>query len=239
MLRNKLVALFVCIGTSFAWPQDTATSIDAPQSTDAIRELESTHYSNYSSHASITEMAEQPECQKKGTVTVVQSTIPHNRMGSGSTDPFDWLHGLALNSEAVIIGHPVAESSALTAEHTFVFTDNDFEVERVFKDTRGVLRNGSRIVVTRPGGTFAYKGLTLTAVEVELPTFTLGQRYLIFLHRLPDTGTYGVHGVAAYSLQNGLASSIARHPKHLQGAMDEWSFLSQLERFTSQEADGR
>ena len=98
--------------------------------------------------------------------------------------------GLACDSDLVVLGTTGAGISHMTFDKSFLYTDWELSVERVFKNNPSAsVQVGSRITLVAPGGTLQIDGRTIHATE-GVPFPAAGQKYLIFLTSVPKTGAY-------------------------------------------------
>jgi hypothetical protein len=104
-----------------------------------------------------------------------------------------YLQGLTCKADAIVVGIVKSKSSQLTEQGTSIFTDYDLSVENVYKDNAAAsLQPGTDITVTRFGGAVKLngKGRVLRATsETERP-LKVGDRYVLFLKFIPETGAY-------------------------------------------------
>jgi len=97
---------------------------------------------------------------------------------------------LACGSDLVALGTAGAGISHMTFDKSFLYTDWEFSVERVFKNNpSAAVQAGSHITLVASGGTLQIDGRTIHAVD-GVPFPAAGQRYLIFLTSVPKTGAY-------------------------------------------------
>lgn len=115
------------------------------------------------------------------------SEVPLSNLPLGES-----LTRLRCAADAVVIGSVRGKSSNLTEGGTFVFTDYDVAVDDVLKsDARAPVESGDAITVTRPGGTVSIRGRVVRAIDREVERLEVGQKYLLYLRRVPATGAYG------------------------------------------------
>jgi hypothetical protein len=93
-------------------------------------------------------------------------------------------------SDVIVLGAADTGISHMTSDKSYLYTDWEFSVERVFKNNPNAsVQTGSRITIVAPGGTLQIDGRTIHASEL-VPLPAAGQRYLIFLTSVPKTGAY-------------------------------------------------
>jgi hypothetical protein len=103
----------------------------------------------------------------------------------------DFLKELSCNADAIVIGSARGRTSQLTENKEFLFSDYVVTSEEVFKNNSAAyIAPSSDIAVTRPGGRVQIKGRTISAVDGSFKPLDMGERYLLFLKYLPETGAY-------------------------------------------------
>lgn len=214
-------------------------TIDPRTSTPEIREIESRNYSQFAYLTPLPDLQSLPQNASKDPIVVAYSPREHNNIGGASTDPNSWLQTLIANSDAVLVGRPYNRISALTAEKTFVFSDYEFIIEDVLKDKSKHLSANSQIVVTRPGGLITYESKSFRAIDSEFQLFRLGDIYLLFLHRIPETGTYLVTAERAFSIKDGNVLSAKRNPRFKFQDIHRDTVTSLIKGYVSKEDEGR
>jgi len=95
------------------------------------------------------------------------------------------------NADAIVVGTLTSKASQLTEDGSFIFTDYEMAVEEVLKDDAAApVQTGGLITVTREGGEVSLRGRVLRAKRAGFKSAEVGGRYLLFLKRIPDTGSY-------------------------------------------------
>jgi hypothetical protein len=121
------------------------------------------------------------------TITIIDEEPP--RRDSLLIDAY--LKGIALRSDAVLIGTVDNSVSYLTEDERFVFTEHSIKVEEVLKDSNPAqLTPGSDVLVVSPGGSVDVGGRIVRIRLREFRDFRKGARYLLFLSRVPGGDTY-------------------------------------------------
>lgn len=212
---------------------------DVQVSSPETRTIESHHYEPYAYLPTITVLSSLPENQSKNPIVTVHAETEHHRVGGASVDPSAWLQELVANSTAIVVGRPYNRVSALTAEQTFVFSDYEFQIEKVLKDSGKHISTSSQIVVTRPGGAIDYGPKSFRAIDPEFQLFHLGERYLLFLTRLPDSGTYKVTAARAFHLEGGLVRPAKTHPLHVLQSDREDELLERARNYIAKEGGSK
>lgn len=115
---------------------------------------------------------------------------------------------LACNADAVIVGVAKDKSSQLTEDGEFAFTDYELTVEQVIKDNKSShLQPNAPLTVTRPGGKIQLSGHIIEAEDAAFKPLTKGERYILFLKFIPQTGAYtALNSMSTYGLgQNNIS----------------------------------
>jgi hypothetical protein len=161
-----------------------------------------------------------PDPDKNGVVTLISDFLSNYAqsvylpLADGYVpDPADEELGSLIGSPTIVRAIAKDRRSAFTPGGTFLYSDWDFEIERVFKD-RGPesAQLGATITVTRPGGSLVQNGITYVADDKNYPDFQRGSSYILFLHPLPDSHSFQVFEGHAFVL-NGFAVSIIDDPQ--------------------------
>jgi hypothetical protein len=103
----------------------------------------------------------------------------------------DYLQTLACKADAVLVGVVKSKSSQLTDEGTFIFTDYELTAEDVIKNNpASPVQPNDNITVTRTGGAVKINGHTARATDFSQRPLQVGERYVLFLRLVPNTGGY-------------------------------------------------
>jgi len=103
----------------------------------------------------------------------------------------DFLQVATCDAEAILTGIVIAQSSQLTAEGDFVFTDYTIAVESVLKNFEGAsISERSNVVISRAGGAVLINGHLVTAVDRSAKLLNSGDKYLFFLKNIRSTGAF-------------------------------------------------
>ncbi|MCA1630564.1 MAG: hypothetical protein LC785_00450 [Acidobacteria bacterium] len=102
-----------------------------------------------------------------------------------------FLQSIACHADAVVMGEVTGKSSQLTENEDYIFTDYYVAVEEVIKDNPTAhIALKTEISVTRPGGKIKLNGRTVEAIDDAFQLFKIGNRYVLFLRFIPQTGAY-------------------------------------------------
>lgn len=123
------------------------------------------------------------------------------------------LPGMACNSDAVVEARAQTAVSYLTKDQTFVYTDWTFTVLHVLKDnSKSPTAIGSNIVVVQPGGKLQISGRNVSATDVNFKEFQAGERYLLFLNYVPETGAYSAAADKSFYLNGKQVVFLTKEP---------------------------
>lgn len=126
-----------------------------------------------------------------GVIDLSQNMRHFYSVPPGIQTPEDELALAANYADAVVEGAAVRRYSALTAHHSFVFSDWTVTVTRVFKNSSSIqVPVGTEITVTRPGGNTVVSGRQVTAQDKSFPDFITGHQYVLYLRALPETSSF-------------------------------------------------
>jgi len=121
------------------------------------------------------------------------------------------------NSDIVIVGRLENQLSIFNTNKTSIVTDSLLKVSNVLYDKQGIgLHAGDKIVVTRPGGRLRIDDHAIEVRVEGFPAFDAGADYLLFLHRVPVSGSYDVQRLDAFVIEGvsirPLATKAKVHP---------------------------
>jgi hypothetical protein len=120
---------------------------------------------------------------------------------------------LACFADAVVLATPVASVSHLTADKTFLYSDWTMHVEEVLQDTpKEPIGGKETIAVVRPGGKLTIDGRTIYGKATDFPDFHSGDRYLLFLTYIPETGAFKARTQRSFNLVLDTKSANKPHP---------------------------
>lgn len=119
--------------------------------------------------------------------------------GSGKARPGgpNALVDLVCSANAVIVGTLRNQSSVLTDDEQFVFTNLDIDVEQVLKQFAPIPEH---LVVVRPGGVVAAYGHKLYVNVDEFHPLRTGERYMFLLRYVPESNSYRAFGNGTFRL---------------------------------------
>jgi len=145
-MKHRLVAvagLSLSLVASAAGQQGAATT--------KARELDSRHFMEYGGSPTIERLVADPANSGKELIVVTRSARDETSSGMHDGTLHNWLATRAANADLVVIAVPIRRHSALTSDHSFVFSDYDVQVERVLVDRSHSVRANRPITVARTG----------------------------------------------------------------------------------------
>ena len=195
-------------------------------------------FSNYKKPKKLSHI--QPE-KKSEIVVTYRLSPPLEEYSQEGAQPF--LQTISCNSDAIVSATARSESSSVTANGDFIFTDHDFQIDKIFKtNSLAPFGPGTTIVVTRAGGKKLVNGRMITAVDEDFPPFQVGEQYLLFLRYVPSTGAYQAFNEGSFELVNGrvlpVASDAVWKVRIYRGQLES-VFLTEVSTAVSQQCGGR
>lgn len=101
------------------------------------------------------------------------------------------LRSLTCSSDAIVIGRVKTQTSHLTEDETFIYTDYVVSVEEVIKNNADApIQVSDNITVSRIGGKLNLNGKNVTAKHDAMLSFEPNQQHVLFLSFLPEKGSY-------------------------------------------------
>lgn len=147
----------------------------------------------------------------------------------GATSTASGLENLACEADAVVTGQVKSKSSFPTADETYIFTDYTMSVEEVLKGDPANVTPGGEVTVTRPGGTVQFDGRRFRAIDRSFKPLEIGDRYLLFLKLIPETGAYSaVNSKSSFLMRDNKVLTLTEEQLQgeLGGSQEATSFLS-------------
>lgn len=234
---NRLVVVLVV----FAALVPASAQPVRSQVTPEVLAADSTHFIEYGSSPSLDRQVALPENENKPLIVVSRTIGDKPLTGVPDGTVRNWLATKAANADLVVLATPLKRYSALTADHSFIFSDYEMRVEQVFKDHTAQLSPGSSIVVARAGGVTTVNGHNVRAIDPEFHLFHIGEPYLLFLYQIPGTGTFkafadnsflisGNRAIAGKTHADKFAQNFQQHAAYLPVVRDAVSFAAEKER---------
>ena len=185
-IRGKMVgaAAFVCVAAILIFTVARSQQLSDPTRLQEHAKL----YHEYSTGKNLPEMAATGTGDiEVRNFTMGSSWAPQNP----SSYPSPYLVDSATRANAVVLGTLNDSVSALTEDHSYIFTDFTMSVEEVIKDNPvAPIKMNRNIMITRPGESLVMNGRTVRAVPAYFLPFHVGRRYLLFLSYILKTGAY-------------------------------------------------
>jgi hypothetical protein len=103
----------------------------------------------------------------------------------------EFTRNLACEADAVVTATIKDQTSQLTEDKEFIFTDYSAAVEEIHKNNQSAPISANIIItITRPGGRVEIKGKVVAALDAAFKPLKEGHQYLLFLKYVPQTGAY-------------------------------------------------
>ena len=170
-----------------------ALALDLAAQPPAMTPTQKEHSKLYKNHGG--KKLTEPDAQGGELIEDLLMTVPPETPG-------EFLRGITCAADAVVVGTLISESSALTDDETFIFTDYKLRVEEILKrNVAAPFQVGADITVTRPGGTLQLNGRTVREELRNFRRFRLSGRYLLYLKFIPATGAYQALGNRSFELR--------------------------------------
>jgi len=146
-------------------------------------------------------------------------------------------------SDLVAIGHIIRNISSLTASGAFIFTDSQYVVDTIWKDSKRdsphhAIKIGDEITITGPGGTVISDGHKITAQPTNRIPLKVNHSYLVYLKYLQDSNSYIAVGFDGFDITESPVIPLRTTLKPPAQALlnDKNSFLDAMQASTSKAA---
>ncbi len=220
-----MLAIFWAV-TATGWCQ-TQLSLDNP----AINAVDQTIYSEYSTGTTWKKLAN----AHPGDTSIILRKTVIPELGGGTYDP-DKINSTTSSiendisqSDVVVVVNFSSSKAYLTKNQDFVYSDFLGVVEQVILDRANALKQGSRIIVTRPGGTIRENQYFVTGIDRYFPPFRLDQRYVLFMKRVKGAPAYRATSNGTYVITDKGVVILSRNPSYSHLLQNENAFLNILE----------
>lgn len=110
-----------------------------------------------------------------------------------------------LNCEADLVATVLIndQTSQLTENSEFIFTDFTATIGTVYKNNQAALAtSGNPIIISRPGGKVEIKGKVVSALDASFKMLKPGRQYLLFLKYITQTGAYRSIRQGSFEIKN-------------------------------------
>lgn len=125
---------------------------------------------------------------------------------------YEFLTEMTADSDVVLVGMVKEKNSQLTENGKFIFSDYLFQVEDVIMNSpRKPISTSELITLIRPGGKILLNGFTVTATDESYQNLNAGEKYILFLKFVPETGAYqSVNPEGSFLINDGKATTLNR-----------------------------
>jgi hypothetical protein len=138
---------------------------------------------------------EQRKPNAKGEIDLSQHWILDYAVSEEVITPDRMFAAWAAHSDVIVEGTAEQWYSALTQRRNFVYSDWEFRVSRVFKNTSSLpVVQGDLITVVQAGGQLTVDGRTVFAHLTGVTEYKLNQSYLLYLQALPESQSFRSYG---------------------------------------------
>jgi hypothetical protein len=144
---------------------------------------------------------------------------------------YEFLTEMTADSDAVLVGVVKEKNSQLTESGKFIFSDYLFQVEDVIKNNpKKPISTSELITLIRPGGKILLNGFTVTATDESYQNLNAGEKYILFLKFVPETGAYqSVNPEGSFLTNDGKATTLNRSvASRFRGVQDLSSFIADI-----------
>jgi hypothetical protein len=107
-----------------------------------------------------------------------------------SFTPTGVLTSLSCRADAIVRGHPSRKTANLTDDETFVYTEYDFLVKEVIKNTGRSIDTDVIIQVTRPGGLIKLNDQVIRVEDKSYRALETDAEYVLFLKYVPTANGF-------------------------------------------------
>jgi hypothetical protein len=112
--------------------------------------------------------------------------------------------GFACQSDAVVVGTAESSVSHMTADLDFIYSEWKFRISSVLQDNpKSSIFGSNEISVVRAGGLLTINGRWVIGKEWNFPQFQPGDKYLLYLKYIPETGFYKAIAGRSFDLSHG------------------------------------
>ena len=122
---------------------------------------------------------------------ILRSVVSELNQGFGRFPAPKFLQFLACTSDAVVFGSPKSKIARLTEDESWVYTEYDFLVEEVLKQSQNApLGKNENIQITRSGGLVKLDGYVFRVENTAIQQLKKNKKYLLFLNYVPEANGY-------------------------------------------------
>jgi hypothetical protein len=224
MILNPQTSLFILVmmlGSAPTEQQSSPSRITA-SSPDQIQSVHSKLH-----HQGLSGQIPEMLSQTTGDIELKTGRAPALTVEMDSANE---LANRACESDLIVVGITGKSTSHATADQGYIYTDWKFTVENVLKNnSKAPAKQGSQIVVTRPGGTLLINGRTVSAKREDFRNFGEGEELLLYLRFVPQTGAYLMSGPTGFVFGNGQTAGFGKRPLRPEfEAIDKTKMIDQV-----------
>lgn len=107
-------------------------------------------------------------------------------------------------SDAVVVGTAESSVSHMTADSDFIYSEWKVRISSVLQDNpKSPIFGSKEISVVRAGGLLTINGRSVIGKEWNFPQFQPGDKYLLYLRYIPETGSYKAIAGRSFDLSHG------------------------------------
>lgn len=213
--------------------QDVPTVVHKGQITEKAREYSKEYKKMYLDFkgrklSEISEFAKRKGSNGEAGVAIGIPSIPTvgNILSITSSD---FLRNLSCKADAVVFGSVQSKTAHLTEDETFVYTEYEFLVRDILKNTpSNQIELGKSIQITRPGGLIKLDNQVIRVEDRSYRWLQTGKEYLLFLRYIPSTGGYMTSSVEGDFILEGNSFkglSVIGLPEDIERNKDSQSLL--------------
>ncbi|MEG9433354.1 hypothetical protein [Terriglobus sp. ADX1] len=158
-------------------------------------------FGSYASMGKISDLILAAKRTNQKQITIVRKERSTHLEGATPTDRDAQVRDSIANSDAVVVGHVLQRSCALTADGSFVYSAFVVQVDDVMKQDRPIA-DGDHLRIVHPGGVIHDSGVSVIAMDPDALPIERGKEYVFFLHRLRGSSEYKVGADDAIDVSN-------------------------------------
>ena len=233
--RKRMFLLFTTLIVAVTVANITLSGQDrqTPSTNEVMTEKQKEHsklYKEYKVGKKLREVAEETPGTEVGVIKGIRE-----KTFNPDSAPFDlhsFLKNLTCDADAIVIGVIKDQSSQLTEDEDFVFTDYKMSVEQILKDNASSpIQLTSGLTISRPGGIVQLNNKRVRALDESLEPLSIGHRYVLFLKHIPATGSYkAFDSYGSFQLSDKKILKLTKEslPRKLETGNDAGSLFSEI-----------
>lgn len=228
-------AFLICFGAIRGATRQTQSPLQQEEATpiqeEQVTERQRRHRRLYTEHRTGRNLRELAARQQGGIRLELGTPLGGGHPDYAPPTRLQLITNTVCDADAIVLGTVNSKSSQLTEDEDFIFTEYEVSVEEVLKDNSAAhIALSDIITVLRPGGRILLGGQVFEAEDRTLQRFQRGNRYILFLRFIPDTGAYTtVSSIGSFRLHNDQLTSLTSQNVGRQFEGEELGlFLSQI-----------